>query len=210
MIQLAVMDPMWNADDGGAGRGAQNHYGTASVDGIAQVIRMSPCWRDAGDALVFMWATTLAFHQGDAHAPANRLNLRVCAGFVWAKIDRLDRGHFEPPARMGLGQWTRCEHEHLLICRRGDVSVPTAAARQRSMIYAERGEHSAKPEQAWRVIEATAQGVLSAEGAFGKFSNPVEYFSRNRRQGWGAFGTLDGPNKPARFEPVPEGETWAT
>lgn len=204
---LTVMDPPWDADAGGGRRGAQTHYPLAGVDGIAQVIRTAPFWRDDGDALVFMWATALALHAGDAHALANRLNVRVCAGFVWAKIDRtVDAGEiqwFKAPARMGLGQWSRCEHEHLLVCRRGDVPVPSPKMRQRSMIYAPRGVHSAKPDEAWRVIEETAHGSIDY------VRGGVEIFARRRRRGWGAWGHLDGPEQPARLELAAEGELWA-
>jgi len=155
MIHLRSIDPPWDADTGGGGRGANEHYSLHGVDGIAAVIRMSPQWSDADPMLTFLWATVGAVHSG-AFALANRLNLRICAGFVWCKVDEVGvlRGTeiFSAPSKQGIGQWTRCEHEHLFVCRRGDMHVPTTNDRQRSTIFAERGEHSAKPEKAWRVI----------------------------------------------------------
>lgn len=222
---VAAMDPPWDADNGGGGKGANHKYPTMGVDAIARVVRMSPPWTDTGNALVFMWATTSAVLAGDAHALANLLHLRPCAQFIWAKAERVTRvlvrpaeeelegkaeelaaileGTFEadvvganlfrPMPLPGIGQWTRCEHEHLLVCRRGDVQVPSFQDRQRSVIYAPRGEHSAKPEEAWAVIEATA---LSSTG----LRAGVEFFARHRRRAWGAWGHLDGAANPARYE----------
>ena len=210
---LATMDPPWSADAGGGGKGANEHYPLAGVDGIAAAVRLSGLWRDDGPALVWMWATSSALVAGDAHALANRLRLRVCAGFIWAKVDDLTRdalavadgvvGHrrdvlgpelvalmgpevvFAPPARMGLGQWSRCEHEHLLVCRRGDIAVPAASARQRSVIYAPRGVHSAKPEAAWHVIETTSRATVGDVVG-------VEFFCRTPRTGWTGWGHING------------------
>ena len=216
---LAVCDPPWNADAGGGGRGAQNHYGLEGVDGIAHAMRSAPPWRDTGPGLLWMWATSSAFVTGDAAVVARALGFRPCAGWVWAKVDELHcggcqgLGDFGPltsaretcpvcrgfgsvflhPARLGLGQWQRTEHEHLLLCRRGDVSVPEPSKRPRSMSYAPRGAHSAKPPEAWAVIEQVSRSSLGAD------VRGVEFFARTQRPGWGAFGTLDGPHTPPRF-----------
>lgn len=214
MTFLAVIDPAWGADAGGGGRGAQNHYALAGIDAIAQGYRgaretepnpgplLWPSLAKETPCLVFMWATVGAMAQKptgdppDAYVLARLLGLRVCAGVVWCKIDRFDLAHptwFVAPLRMGLGQWTRCEHEHLLICRRGDVPVPDTASRPRSVIYAERGEHSEKPEEAWtQVIEPIARSCMPDRVG-------VEFNCRKQRAGWSAFGALDGEDKPLRY-----------
>lgn len=183
---LSVMDPPWAADAGGGGKGAGEHYPLASVEAIAAAVRLSGHWRDAGPALCWMWATSSAFIAGDAHALANRLGLRIAAGFIWAKVDD-GNGVIVPPARMGLGQWSRCEHEHLLVCRRGefDVSVPPPGTRARSVIYAPRGAHSAKPAEAWAVIETTSRSVVGPVRG-------VEFFCRSPRPGWTGWGHING------------------
>lgn len=221
-VFVAALDPAWNTDDGGGERGANTHFETGSPDAMARSIRMSPGWIDTGSALVWMWATTLAVLEGDAHAFANRLHVRPCSGWVWCKTEDVSRvlvryevdGDFEAdvvaptglfiPTRIpGLGFWQRCEHEHLWLCRRGDVALPPKGSQERSVIYAPRGDvHSAKPEAAWRVIERTT--FLST----GLTAGGVEYFSRNRRRGWSAFGRLDGEKQPLRFEGAGPEETW--
>ncbi len=197
MTFVAVIDPAWDADQGGGGRGAQNHYALDGVDGLAQGYLMHEAWMLGGPALVFMWATAGAMAQKDhrnppdAYALAHRLGLRVCASLVWCKIDEVKLGKpsagvaYRPPARMGLGQWTRCEDERLLICRRGDVPVPAPECRPRSVIYAPRGAHSEKPEEAWVAIEMIAGS--SMPGVVG-----VEFNARVQRPGWAAVGRLGG------------------
>jgi hypothetical protein len=262
MTFVFTMDPPWNTDDGGGGKGANNHA-TLGVDEIAQVVRRSQPWSDTGNAVGWMWATSLAFVEGQAHALANLLHMRICSGFVWAKVDEVTSvravpsplevacpaclsppagpttmntchcdvdgaGHdgfhparwraareasfaasvsdddvFRPPTFMGLGFYQRCEHEHLLLLRRGTITVPRPSARSRSVIYAPRTPvHSEKPAKAWRLIERTTSAIV------GRASGGVEFFSRAPRPGWGAWGTLDGPHTPARFLPSAEGSTW--
>lgn len=219
---VAVIDPAWGADAGGGGRGAQNHYALDDVSGMMQRYdeardlegrRIWPALNTKRPVLVFMWATAGAMAQKpngnppDAFTLARLLGVRVCASTVWAKVDVVrgvdrswDKGgpdddSFTPPARMGLGQWTRCEHESLLICRRGDIAVPPPEVRPRSMIYAPRGAHSVKPERAWtQVIEPLARACLPN-------TERVEFNCRNQRDGWAAYGALDGEDKPLRYAP---------
>lgn len=183
-ITVSVMDPPWGSDAGGGGKGANAHYALEGVDGIALAIRKSGLWRDTGPALCWMWATASALHLGDVHALCGLLHIRPVAGLVWAKIDAVDANTFHPCNRMGLGQWTRCEHEHLLICRRGVLGVPPPAHRHRSMIYAPRLEHSQKPEKAWAIIEDVSAAIA------GDDFKGIEFFSRNVRPGWTGWGHL--------------------
>jgi N6-adenosine-specific RNA methylase IME4 len=191
MTFLAVMDPPWSSDNGGGGRGAQNHYDLSKPADVAAVVRSSGLWVEEGPALVWMWATTRAVVLGHAHKLAEALGLRIVSGFVWVKVDvepttmasnRNNQNLYMPPAKLGLGQWQRTEHEHLLVCVRGKVRVPTTDARCRSVIYAPRGRHSAKPEEAWAVIERTSEGALGARTV------GVEFFARTQRRGWLSFG----------------------
>lgn len=190
-MMLRVMDPPWNSDNGGGGKGANAKYPTSSVEGIAQIVRGSHEWYDDGDALVWMWATQLAVNTQDAFRLAAALHLRICARFTWCKVDLVGtlpdgRLTFAPPARQGLGQWSRVEDEHLFVCRRGDVKVPPTNRRFRNVIYAPRGRHSEKPEAAWRIIESVS--AVCAPDVVG-----IELFSRQRRAGWGAWGHLEWP-----------------
>lgn len=227
---LAVCDPNWAMDSGGGGKGADFHYDLANVEDIGFAMRMSPPWRDVGSGVLWMWSTTLALCSNGHSAPhqlARALDFRVCASWVWAKVDRIDAawlashldgvndGHLNdgvefarsevaalgltaPAARPGIGFYEMCEHEFLFLCRRGDL--PAGAherlkkVRPRSVIYAPRGEHSAKPEEAWsQVIEPVSRAILP--GVRG-----VEFNARVRRPGWAGYGRLDGEKQPLRYE----------
>ncbi len=77
---------------------------------------------------------------------------------------------------MGLGQYLRGSHELVLFAVRGDAAVPPPSRRRRPVIVAERGRHSAKPLEFFEMAEA-----VSPEPR-------VEFFARERRPGWSAFG----------------------
>jgi len=208
MSFLAVIDPPWNSDRGAGKckRGADRHYELATVRGNGSAYK-GEHWRSDGPGLLWMWATTLALCGGHAHALADGLGFRVCAGFIWVKADPAIADtpsgglHLEgkggplwsPPARKGLGQWQRTEHEHLLVCRRGALKVPPPVSRHRSVVYAQRRKHSQKPLAAWTIIEDVSCAVMP--GVRG-----IEWNARTRRSGWSAVGRLDGEDKPIRYE----------
>lgn len=251
MTLLAVIDPAWNADQGGGGKGANAKYQLSGVDAIAQAYRLSEPWTDTGDALVFMWATTGAVCAGDAHALANLLRLEIVASYVWCKVEPLTdddlvnlamstmptaplqtsteaiaerarraladvvdstrlaciailRGaeriglRLFKPQSPGMGQWSRCEHEYLFVCRRGNVQTPDTKSRPRSTIYAPKREHSAKPDEAWQVIETIAASSMRGVDAV----VAVEWNARVQRHGWGAVGRLDGEDGPIVNRPA--------
>jgi N6-adenosine-specific RNA methylase IME4 len=79
--------------------------------------------------------------------------------------------------KIGMGYWFRGQHEHLLVAKRGEVSPPETGSRQSSVISAERGEHSAKPDSVYDLIEAA-------------FPNRerLELFARDSHAGWDCWG----------------------
>jgi N6-adenosine-specific RNA methylase IME4 len=54
---------------------------------------------------------------------------------------------------IGLGYWNRSVHEILLIGTRGKIPCPALGTQWESVIDADRGEHSAKPEIFHEMIE---------------------------------------------------------
>jgi N6-adenosine-specific RNA methylase IME4 len=61
--------------------------------------------------------------------------------FVWVKD------------RFGTGYWNRNRHELLLVGTRGEVPAPAPGEQYASVIYAEVGQHSAKPFHFREMIE---------------------------------------------------------
>jgi N6-adenosine-specific RNA methylase IME4 len=79
--------------------------------------------------------------------------------------------------QMGMGYWSRVQHEHLLIGTIGDVSPPETGDRRRSIVREQRGEHSEKPEAvADMIAEQHPNGEL------------IELFARDEREGWDVWG----------------------
>jgi N6-adenosine-specific RNA methylase IME4 len=87
---------------------------------------------------------------------------------------------------IGLGYWARNRHELLLFATRGQIDLPEPGQAPDSVIEAERGRHSQKPEQAYQLIE-TAYPHLSK----------LELFARGTpRPGWQTWGNqADQPTK---------------
>jgi N6-adenosine-specific RNA methylase IME4 len=98
----------------------------------------------------------------DAHA---RVLVEKYAGLVWVKPS------------IGMGNYVRQQHEHLLMARRGEFPLPESALRPGSIIEAPRREHSRKPDQVYEMIERMYPELPR-----------IELFARQARPGWDAWG----------------------
>lgn len=168
---VVVEDPAW-PESGGGGRGAQEHYPLMTV---AQIVALPVRDCLADDAHYWLWAT-------DSYLPAalQVLEARGCRyvrSFVWVKY--VDEGLEGGRLQLGLGQYARSAHEWLLLGTRGKTALPCPAKRPASVIVAERGKHSAKPAEAWDVIEAVSSGRTGPR---------LELNARTARPGWTAVG----------------------
>jgi N6-adenosine-specific RNA methylase IME4 len=92
-------------------------------------------------------------------------------GLVWAKD------------KIGMGYCVRNQHEHLLICKRGEMPHPPESERCSSVIHAPRLEHSAKPEIFYGLIDRMYPNVRK-----------IELFNRGGldRDGWTTWGNEAG------------------
>lgn len=198
-----LLDPPWS--ERGAGkvkRGADRHYPVMGSKDILKTIMGSGVWTpDARCCSVWMWAT--ANYLGEAIKLMDHLGAHYVTNAVWVKSVEvgvlcgecnsftLARSHPKPvcgecrspgqlsvqPAAPGLGQRVRMCHEHLLFGRIGKVPVPETKHRLPSVIYAPRGRHSQKPDEAFSLIE-----THDGEGY------RLEMFARAARDGWTAWG----------------------
>lgn len=210
MTFLAVLDPAWKSDQGGGGKGANNHYHLSSSRALAGAVRNSGAWPMDADGIAWVWATTLSVIDGSFHDFVGRLAVRPCASFVWSKtddvvvVDEIGVPHtFKVPRRSpGIGRYQRCDHEFLILCRRGDdLEMPEGEGSQhRSVISASVAAHSAKPQEAWALIESASRSILRGHDDV----VATEFFCREQRPGWGAWGTLDGPEAPVVYRPATE------
>lgn len=163
-----VMDPPWTENGGGkVKRGADRHYPTLPVREILPVVLKSPLWRpDPTGCVLWCWATNN--YLPDALWLIDALGFRYITNAVWVK-----RG------RAGLGQWLRGRHELLLLASRGDSPASTVRTERKdlsTLLVADRGEHSAKPEKAYKLIQRRCRGPYA------------ELFARQPRPGWSVWG----------------------
>lgn len=166
-----VADPPWSFSDRcpGRGRGAAKHYSTMTTRDLCR-LALPPI---ADDALLFLWR--VAAMPGDA--------LRVCEawGFegkseiVWVKTSS-SSAPLAASSRLafGMGHYVRAAHEVCIIARRGRGAVANRSTR--SVFFAPRGAHSAKPECFYDLVEQLAPGPH------------VELFARRQRPGWLCLG----------------------
>jgi N6-adenosine-specific RNA methylase IME4 len=181
-----TMDPPW-AEYGGGGRGAQNHYMLLDRTGIAKTILRAPVWRPADDCHLWMWVTNN--YLVDGISLMDQLGFRYVSNFVWVKVrdvpdhdataaelEALEAAAAQEALQKGLGQYLRHSHELCLFGTRGDAMVPPPERRPPSVLFAPRGRHSAKPEEAYDIFEKVSPGPR------------LEMFARGRRPGWEAWG----------------------
>jgi N6-adenosine-specific RNA methylase IME4 len=171
-------DPEWRFEpysrETGLDRAADNHYPTSELDEIMArpVIDIA-----APDSVLFLWAT----------APMLPQALAVMAAWGFAYKSHVI---WHKTGATGTGYWFRSEHELLLVGTRGDVPAPAPGTQWPSILSEAPGAHSAKPEGAYRLIEAYYPNLPR-----------IELNARQARAGWEAWG-YEAPEQNS-----PEGES---
>lgn len=158
-------DPPWRFEpwsrETGMDRSADNYYPTSVLPDIVDLNVPSIA---AGDCVLFLWVTAPMLPQAiclmDAWGFAYRSHC------VWAKD------------RIGTGYWFRNKHELLLIGVRGNIPAPAMGTQWPSLIEAQVGAHSVKPECFLEMIEAYFPSLPK-----------IELFRRGgARLGWNSWG----------------------
>lgn len=114
----------------------------------------------ADDSVCFLWTTHAFIWQ--AKELLDKWGLRYKATIVWDK------------EKIGMGAWLRMQCEFCLVGVKGKPSWNNTS--WRDIIREPRREHSRKPETFYRMVEEITIG------------RKLEYFSRERRNGWEVFG----------------------
>jgi len=184
-----LADPPWNESGGGkCKRGADRHYPLMHVKQIAQVMSMCGEYKSAdADCHLYLWATNNFLP--DALWLMGTLGFRYVTNTVWVKVWERSEDDDESVIagrkpldivrerlQLGLGQYQRGAHELLFFGTRGITFLPITVDRLPSVVFAERGKHSQKPESFYSLIEARSRGPY------------LEMFARNKRDGWNSWG----------------------
>lgn len=162
--RVLLADPPWLFSDKlpGKERGAQKHYPGMTASEIARF----PLPELADDALLFMWR--VGTHQEEAAFAMKAWGFKYCGEIVWLKKTTTGKKFF------GMGRVVRGAHEVCLIGKRGRPKLKSKSVR--SVFDAPVGEHSAKPDALYELIEKLSDGPY------------VELFARRPRENWTSFG----------------------
>lgn len=176
---VILADPEWRFEpwsrSTGLDRAADNHYPTS----VTEVIAARPVQDIAAkDCALFLWATVPMLPHALAVMEAWGFEYR--SHFVWAKD------------RMGTGYWNRNWHELLLLGIKGNVPAPAPGQQTPSLIQAEVGEHSVKPECFHTLIEAYFPNLPK-----------IELNARRARPNWDSWGLDAPPHDPETGDVTP-------
>lgn len=178
---LLYVDAPWSYNDGTTDptRRVENHYPTMTVD---QISALAPHVQRvmAPDCVAYLWATNPLLDE--ALKVASAWGLTYKTNHVWVK------------QLQGMGYWTRGRHELLLVCTRGNPVPPEENLRPDSVIVADRGAHSVKPDAVYTMLDRCYPTVPK-----------LELFARQTREGWASWGneldqlTRQGPDRAVRL-----------
>ena len=180
-----VADPPWHFKSRTAlqmrnwdsARDVEKHYSTMSMEDIKRLPVGSLA---AKDAHLFLWTTAPCLPEAFAVIEAWGFRYSSVA-FTWIKLKRSHNSmqlHFLPTAEsdlhIGLGLTTRKNAEFCLLARRGSPRRISKSVRE--VILSPVRQHSRKPDEAYRRVEAYCAGPY------------CDLFSREKRKGWSSWG----------------------
>lgn len=163
---VLVADPPWHFSDKlpGKKRGASKHYRVLKLNDV----RAFPLPPLADDCWLFLWVVASQLAEGLSVVSAWGFDPPV-ANIAWVKMTKDGKR-----VRMGMGRSVRNCHEICLIAKKGKPERLSAAVE--SVIFAPRGEHSAKPEEFYQLVDKLVPGPT------------VELFARRQWPGWLCLG----------------------
>jgi N6-adenosine-specific RNA methylase IME4 len=143
-----------------------NRYPTMNLKAICELpVRMAA----AHPAHLYLWVPNAMLPDGLEVMKAWGFTYK--SNIIWHKV-RKDGG----PDGRGVGFYFRNTTEILLFGIRGSMRTLAAGRRQVNIIRSQKQEHSRKPEEHYRIIEACSPGPY------------LELFARGPRNGWSSWG----------------------
>lgn len=171
---VILADPPWHfrnysADEPGMthnrSRGANRYYPTMTTADICNLSIPA-----ADNAVLFLWACWPLLPDALSVIDAWGFDYKSIA-WVWVKANKTGWGFFS-----GQGYYTRANSEPCLLATRGTLPKPANRGIM-SLIYSAVAEHSRKPDDQYRKIEALYPG-----------KRYLELFARRPWPGWAAWG----------------------
>ena len=166
---IIYADPPWHYrvySKKGAGRSAESHYPTMTIEEI-QALPVSEL--SDKDCALFMWITFPLLKESLSVLSAWGFKFKTIA-FVWIKQNRKSDSLF-----CGMGYWTRANVEFCVLATKGKPKRMAKNVHQVIVSHIE--EHSKKPDEARRRI-VRLMGDLPR----------IELFARQKSAGWDVWG----------------------
>jgi N6-adenosine-specific RNA methylase IME4 len=158
---VIVADPPWHYEKRASDeshRGAIP-YASMSLDEIKNYLAAQEIGI-ASNAILWLWTTN--GHLREAFDVIDAWGFRQVTVLTWVKD------------KMGMGDWLRGKTEHCLMCVRGNPTV--ILTNQTTVLSAKAGEHSAKPDEFYAMVDSLCPGLK------------LELFARKERTGWSTHG----------------------
>lgn len=173
--KVLVADPPWRFQawsHRGEGKGASQHYPCMSLDDICALPVASIA---APDAALFLWVVQPMLPEALRVLESWSFSFRTVA-FCWVKMRKGWDGKTHERPRLGLGYHTRSGMEQCWLAIRGKGYKRKAQGIEQ-VVFAPLREHSRKPDEVMRRIDALVGDVPK-----------VELFAREARGGWATWG----------------------
>jgi N6-adenosine-specific RNA methylase IME4 len=185
-----LADPPWRFrtwSETNQAKSASRHY---QLMEMADMEAMPVAEVAADDCVLLMWAVNPMLPQALRLIDAWGFKLKTVA-FTWAK-----RSPRNTSWHVGLGYWTRQNTEQCLLATRGKPKRKPTATSVQQLLVSPRREHSRKPDEQYKRIEALVDGPY------------LELFARQPWPGWTAWGNqtdkfADPRTKPANDNDLP-------
>ena len=179
---LIYADPPWKYEfTQTENRAVENHYPTMTLEELKSLPIPNTT---ENDCVLLLWAT--APKNSEAIELMKAWGFTYRSNFVWVKD------------KLGMGYYSRVQHELLLVGVKGKPRTPAPSNRPSSVIYAPRTKHSEKPELVYGLIEKMYPGFKK-----------IELFARKARPGWKVWGAEAPKNesRPVAHEPTHKHES---
>ena len=166
---IIYADPPWHYrvySKKGAGRSAESHYPTMTIEEIQALPVLELADKDCA---LFMWITFPLLKESLSVLSAWGFKFKTIA-FVWIKQNRKSDSLF-----WGMGYWTRANAEFCVLATKGKPKRMAKNVHQVIVSHIE--EHSKKPDEARRRI-VRLMGDLPR----------IELFARQKTAGWDVWG----------------------
>lgn len=156
-----VIDPPWRYGNAATRGAAEDHYGTMTIDELADLPDECESLKISENSHLYLWTTAGMLR--DAFVLLEAWGYTYKTNLVWVK------------PQIGMGNYFRVSHEHILFGVRGDAGR-TQDRTLRSWFEAPREKHSHKPLSFYDIVEKASPGPY------------LDVFARERRFGWDVWG----------------------